>query len=106
MYIKGKISQYFEENQKTIVFIGPESDHCLHLLMTQSVKSVSDAWDLTDVTLAVEDANSKLVNIVTFADADIQESVDSMLVAANSLATACHVRKQLDNSFSTVFVKT
>ena len=27
--------------------------------------------DLTDVTLAVEDANSKLVDIVAFADADI-----------------------------------
>ena len=61
---------------------------------------------MTDTTLAVKDANSKLVDIVAFADADIEEGVDNMLVAANSLATACHVRKQLDNSFSTVFVKT
>ena len=37
------------------VFIGPESDHCFPLI---------------DVTLACEDANSKLVDFVTVADED------------------------------------
>ena len=32
--------------------------------------------DLTDVTLVVEDANSKLVDVVAFADVGIQEGVD------------------------------
>ena len=42
------------------IFIGPESDHCLLLSLTP--------WclvNLIDVTLACEDANSKLVDVVT-----------------------------------------
>ena len=46
------------------------------------------------MTLAVEDANSKLVDVVDFAVADIEESVDDKLVRADSLATASHVRQQ------------
>ena len=32
------------------------------------------------MTLAAEDANSKLFDVVTFADVDIEESVDDQLV--------------------------
>ena len=32
--------------------------------------------NVTDVTLVVEDANSKLVDVVAFADVGIQEGVD------------------------------
>ena len=42
--------------------------------------------DLTDVILAVEDANPKLVRV--FADVDLQESVDNRLVKVDSLAIA------------------
>ena len=40
------------------------------------------------MTLAVEDANSKLFDVVTFADVDIEESVDDQLVIDDSFATA------------------
>ena len=40
------------------------------------------------MTLVVEDANSKLIEVVTFADADIEESVDDRLVTTDSRATA------------------
>ena len=45
-------------------FIGPESDHCLPLSVTDSLtNSLTDCClvNLIDVTLACEDANSKLV---------------------------------------------
>ena len=52
------------------------------------------------MTLAVEDVNPKLVDVAAFADADSEERVDHCwLVTADSLATACHVRQQLDKSF-------
>ena len=47
------------------VFIGPESDHWLCLSLTNSC-----LVNLIDVTLACEDANSKLVDVVTVADED------------------------------------
>ena len=37
--------------------------------------------DLTDVTLAFEDANSKLLDVVSVADVDAEERVDLSLVA-------------------------
>ena len=57
------------------------------------------------MTLSVECANSKLVDVVAFADADIEESVDDRLVTADSLATACHVWQQLANSFQCLLSK-
>ena len=36
--------------------------------------------DLTDVTLAPEDANSKLLDVISVADIDAQERVDDSLV--------------------------
>ena len=39
------------------------------------------------MTLAVADAESKLVDVVAFADVDIEESVEGGLGTADSLAT-------------------
>ena len=36
--------------------------------------------DLTDVTLACEDANSKLVEVVTVANVDYEDRVDNSLL--------------------------
>ena len=56
------------------IFIGPESDHweCLSL-----PNSLTDCClvNLIDVTLACEDANSKLVEVVTVADVDSEDHV-------------------------------
>ena len=41
----------------------------------------------------MEDANSKLVDVVAFADVEIEESVDDRLVTADSLATPSQVRQ-------------
>ena len=43
------------------------------------------------MTLTVEDAKAKLVDVVVFTDADIQTSVDDMLGTDNSLTLASHV---------------
>ena len=54
-------------------FIGPESDHCLPLSLTNSLTdSLTDCClvNLIDVTQVCEDANSKLVDVVTVADED------------------------------------
>ena len=55
------------------LFIGPESDHWECLSVTPSLThSLTDCClvNLIDVTLACEDANSKLVEVVTVADVD------------------------------------
>ena len=57
----------------TCIFIGPESDHWLCLSVTHSLpNSLTDCClvNLIDVNLACEDANSKLVDVVTVADED------------------------------------
>ena len=61
------------------VFIGPESDHCLLLSLPDSLTD-SRLVNLIDVTLAFEDANSKLVEIVTVADVDDEERVGHSLL--------------------------
>ena len=56
-----------------IVIIGPESDHWLCLSLTDSLtNSLTDSClvNLIDVTLACEDDNSKLVDVVTVAHVD------------------------------------
>ena len=65
------------------IFIGPESDHWLCLSLTNSLTD----WlthcclvNLIDVTLACEDATSKLVEVVTVADVDAYKRVDDSLV--------------------------
>ena len=57
--------QIFYESSKYnfAIFIGPESDHCLPLSLTHWLTN-SCLVNLIDVTLACENANSKLVNVV------------------------------------------
>ena len=52
-----------------MIFIGPESDHWLSLSVTHLLTDLCSV-NLIDVTLACEDANSKLVDVVTFSDED------------------------------------
>ena len=57
------------------ISIGPESDHtCIGCLV-----------DLIDVTLACEDANSKLVEVVTVADVDAENHVGNSLLKISEL---------------------
>ena len=51
------------------IFIGPESDHWLCLSLTHSLTNCC-LVNLIDLTLACEDANSKLVEVVTVDDVD------------------------------------
>ena len=53
-------------------FIGPESDHWLCLSLTDC-----RLVNLIDVTLASEDVNLKLVELVTVADVDDEKRVDN-----------------------------
>ena len=69
-------TNYFRTLWNTFFFIGPESDHCLPLSVTHSLThSLTDSClvNLIDVTLACEDANSKLVEVVTVADVDAED---------------------------------
>ena len=52
------------------------------------------------MTLAVENANSKLVDAVLFADVDIQDRVDDRLVTSGKLVLANQAQQQLDDGFS------
>ena len=64
--------------QSPIIFIGPESDHCLPLSLTDSLTDwLTDSClvYLIDVTLACEDTNSKPVDIVTVANVDDEDGV-------------------------------
>ena len=62
-------------SQIIAIFIGPESDHwqCLSLTDSRLV-------NLIDVTLACEDGNSRLVEVVTVAHVDDEKRVDNSLV--------------------------
>ena len=65
------------------IFIGPESDHCLLLPLSHCLTDSlthSCLVNLADVTLACEDANSKLVEVVTAADVDAEDSVVNSLL--------------------------
>ena len=57
-------------------FIGPESDHCLPLSLTNSLThSLTDCClvNLIDVNLACEDDNTKHVEVVVAAIADFSD---------------------------------
>ena len=58
-----------------MIIIGPESDHWLYFSLTHSrlVNSI-------DVTLACEDAYSKLVEVVIVADVDAEDHVGNLLL--------------------------
>ena len=65
------------------VFIGPESDHWECLSVTHSLThSLTDSClvNLIDVTLACEDAFSKLVEVVIVADASDEDRVGNKLL--------------------------
>ena len=66
-----------------IFFIGPQSDHWQCLSVTHSLThSLTDSClvNLIDVTLACEDGNSKLVEVVTVVDVDDEKRVNNSLV--------------------------
>ena len=50
------------------------------LTLTDSASDSDWLSDLTDVTLAFEDANSKLLDVISVADVDAVERVDVSLV--------------------------
>ena len=61
--------------QSLLIFIGPESDHWLPLSLTPCC-----LVDLIDVTLVCEDANSKLVEVVTVLNFDDEDRVGNGLL--------------------------
>ena len=61
------------------IFIGPESDHWECLSLTHSLTDCC-LVNLIDVTLACEDANSKLVEVVTVADVDDEDRDSNSLL--------------------------
>ena len=66
-----------------MVIIGPESDHWQCLSVTDSLTdSLTDCRlvNLIDVTLACEDAYSKLVALVTVADVSDENRVGNSLL--------------------------
>ena len=54
----------------------------MHWLCLSVTQSLTDCClvNLIDVTLACEDANSKLVEVVTVAEVDAEKQVDDILV--------------------------
>ena len=70
-------------HKTVIVFIGPESDHWQCLSLTDSLTDSlthSCLVNLNDVTLACEDTNSKLVDIVSVANVVDEDRVGSNLL--------------------------
>ena len=66
-----------------VIIIGPESDHWQCLSLTNSLTDSlthSCLVNLIDVTLAFEDANSKLVEVVTNTDVDDEDRVGNSLL--------------------------
>ena len=61
------------------IFIGPESDHWECLSLTDSLPN-SRLVNLIDVTLACEDAYSKLVEVVTVDDVSDEDRVGNTLL--------------------------
>ena len=60
-----------------LIFIGV---WLLFTLVSHSLTADYCCWDFTGVTLAFEDANSKLLDVVSIADVDAEERVDDSLV--------------------------
>ena len=70
---------YSNEKIDYNIFIGPESDHCLPLSVTNSLTH-SCLVNFIDVTLACADGNSKLVEVVTVVDVDEEDRVGNSLL--------------------------
>ena len=66
-------------SENRIIFIGPESDHWQCLSVTNSLTDCR-LVNLIDVTLACEDGNSKLVEVVTVVEVDDEKRIDNSLV--------------------------
>ena len=66
------------------IFIGPESDHWLCLSLTHSLPNCR-LVNLIDVTLACEDANSKLAEVVTVADVSDEDRAGNSLLQFSKL---------------------
>ena len=65
------------------IIIGPEPDHCLPLSLLNWLTNWlthSCLVNLIDVTLACEDGNSKLVDIVTVANVDDEDCIGNSLL--------------------------
>ena len=67
------------------IFIGPESDHWQCLSLTHNSLSDSRLVNSIDVTLACEDAYSKLVEVVTVADVSDEDGVGNSLLQIGKL---------------------
>ena len=61
------------------IVTGPESDHWQYLSVTDSLTD-GRLVNLIDVTLACEDGNSKLAEVVTVVEVDDEKRVDNSLV--------------------------
>ena len=70
--------------QEVSVFIGPESDYWLCLSLTDSLPN-SCLVKLIDVTLACQDAPSKLIEVVTVADVSDEDRVGISLFQIGKL---------------------
>ena len=70
------------EEIKMMIFIGPESDHWLCLSLTDKLTKLTHSClvNLIDVTLACEDGNSKLVEVVIVTHVDDEKGADHSLV--------------------------
>ena len=87
----GDVSRVGKGKRYRSLFIGPESDHCSPLSLTDSLTNSlthSCLVNLTDVTLACEDANSELVEVVTVADFDAEDHVGNSLLAPSGALIA------------------
>ena len=70
-------------SSNSFIFIGPESDHWQCLSVTHSLTdSLTHCRlvNLIDVTLACEDAYSKLVEVVTVANVSAEDRVGNSLL--------------------------
>ena len=71
-----------------LFIIGPESDHWQCLSLTDSLTNSlthSRLVNLIDVTLACEDGNSKLIEVVTVANIDDEDRVGNSLLHTSEL---------------------
>ena len=78
-------------------FLSDPSPIISYMLVTHSLpNSLTNSClvNLIDVTLACEDANSKLVEVVTVADVDAEDDVGNSLLQIWEL-TFCHKAKLL-----------
>ena len=73
------VPTFYQAAKTSSLFIGPESDHWLCLSLSESLTH-SRFVNLIDVTLACEDANSKLVEVVTVDDVDAEDHVGNSLL--------------------------